>query len=74
MPALLDIAKEHNLLVLDTHRHTVPIDADVKGNWGDARLQFLSGKKSGCWAMQCGYYQRRRAASPGALLGNYGSK
>ncbi|MCX2898893.1 DegT/DnrJ/EryC1/StrS family aminotransferase [Pseudomonas mandelii] len=50
MPALLDIAKQHNLLVLEdcAQAHGASIDGRKAGNWGDAAgFSFYPGKNLG---------------------------
>jgi len=78
MPAIMDIAKRHNLLVLEdsAQAHGASINGKKSGNWGDASgFSFYPGKNLGALGDAGAVTTSdKELADTIRILGNYGSK
>ena len=78
MPAIMDIAKCHNLLVLEdsAQAHGASIDGKKAGNWGDASgFSFYPGKNLGALGDAGAVTTSdKELADTIRILGNYGSE
>ena len=78
MPAIMDIAKRHNLLVLEdsAQAHGASINGKKSGNWGDASgFSFYPGKNLGALGDAGAVTTSdKELADTIRILGNYGSE
>jgi dTDP-4-amino-4,6-dideoxygalactose transaminase len=78
MPAIMDIAKHHNLLVLEdsAQAHGASINGKKSGNWGDASgFSFYPGKNLGSLGDAGAVTTNdKELAETIRILGNYGSE